>query len=150
MTPDWRTDPECPLKTPVSEDRFYFMTGTGSVKLPNWPMPRLMNNHGSFIGSLGAVTRWLGSRSESLGVEIYPGFAATEFLFGDNGEVIGIATGDMGVSRDGQPKANFSRGMELRGNYVLLAEELEAPCRSRRSLVTSSISQANLRSTGSA
>jgi electron-transferring-flavoprotein dehydrogenase len=122
LAPDWRTDSECPLKTPVSEDRFYFMTGTGGVKLPNWPMPRLMNNNGNFIGSLGAVTRWLGSRAESLGVEIYPGFAATELLFGDKGEVVGVATGDMGVGRDGQPKANFTRGMELRGKYVLLAE----------------------------
>ena len=122
LAPDWRTDSECPLKTPVSEDRFYFMTGTGGVKLPNWPMPRLMNNHGNFIGSLGAVTRWLGSRAESLGVEIYPGFAATELLFGEKGEVVGVATGDMGVGRDGQPKANFTRGMELRGKYVLLAE----------------------------
>jgi len=122
LTPDWRTDAECPLKTSVSEDRFYFMTGTGSVKLPNWPMPRLMDNHGNFVGSLGAVARWLGSRAESLGVEIYPGFAATELLFGDKGEVVGIATGDMGVGRDGLPKANFSRGMELRGKYVLLAE----------------------------
>ena len=122
LTPDWRTDAECPLRTPVSEDRFYFMTGTRSVKLPNWPMPRLMNNHGNFVGSLGAVTRWLGSRAESVEVEIYPGFAATELLFGDKGEVVGIATGDMGVGRDGQPKANFARGMELRGKYVLLAE----------------------------
>ena len=122
LAPDWRDDPECPLKTPVSEDRFYFMTGTGSVRLPNWPMPRLMNNHGNFVGSLGAVTRWLGSRAEGLGVEIYPGFAATELLFGDKGEVVGIATGDMGVGRDGRPKANFTRGMELRGKYILLAE----------------------------
>ena len=122
LAPDWRTDPECPLKTPVADDRFYYLTQTRSVRLPNWPMPRLMNNHGNFIGSLGALTRWLGARAESLGVEIYPGFAATELLFGDNGEVVGIATGDMGVGRDGEPKPNFSRGMELRGKYVLLAE----------------------------
>ena len=122
LSPDWRTDPECPLKTPVSEDRFYMMTATGGVKLPNWPMPRLMNNHGNFIGSLGAVVQWLGGRAEGLGVEIYPGFAATELLFGDKGEVVGVATGDMGVGRDGQPKPSFTRGMELRGKYVLLAE----------------------------
>ena len=122
LTPDWRTDPECPLKTPVADDRFYYLTQTRSVRLPNWPMPRLMNNHGAFIGSLGAITRWLGARAESLGVEIYPGFAATELLFGEKGEVVGIATGDMGVGRDGKPKPNFSRGMELRGKYVLLAE----------------------------
>jgi electron-transferring-flavoprotein dehydrogenase len=122
LTPDWRSDPECPLKTPVVEDRFYYLSKTGSVRLPNWPMPRLMNNHGAFIGSLGAVARWLGARAEGFGVEIYPGFAATELLFGEKGEVVGIATGDMGVGRDGKPKASFSRGMELRGKYVLLAE----------------------------
>ena len=143
LAPDWRTDSECPLKTPVSEDRFYFMTGTGGVKLPNWPMPRLMNNHGNFIGSLGAVTRWLGSRAESLGVEIYPGFAATELLFGDKGEVVGVATGDMGVGRDGQPKANFTRGMELRGKYVLLAEG------ARGSLSKQAIARYNLNSASS-
>ena len=81
-----------------------------------------MSNHGNFIGSLGALTRWLGARAEGLGVEIYPGFAATELLFGEKGEVVGIATGDMGMGRDGKPKPGFTRGMELRGKYVLLAE----------------------------
>ena len=122
LSPDWRTDPDCPLKTPVSEDRFYVMTATGGLKLPNWPMPRLMSNHGNFVGSLGSLVQWLGSRAEGLGVEIYPGFAATELLFGDKGEVVGVATGDMGVDRDGKPKPSFTRGMELRGKYVLLAE----------------------------
>ncbi len=123
LTPDWRSDPECPLKTQVTEDRFYYLlTATASLPLPNWPMPKLMNNHGAFIGSLGAACRWLGARAEAMGVEIYPGFAATELLFGDQGEVVGVATGDMGLGRDGQPKASFSRGMELRGKYVLLAE----------------------------
>ena len=122
LAPDWRSDPECPLKTQVSADQFYFLGKTGSVRLPNWSMPRLMGNHGNFIGSLGAVTRWLGARAEGLGVEIYPGFAATELLFGGKGEVEGVATGDMGVGRDGKPKANFARGMELRGKYLLLAE----------------------------
>src|SRR5271170_129892 len=122
LTPDWRTDPECPLKTPVADDRFYYLTQTRSVRLPNWPMPRLMHNHGAYIGSLGAITRWLGARAESLGVEIYPGFAATELLFGDKGEVVGVATGDMGIGRDGKPKPNFTRGMELRGKYLLLGE----------------------------
>jgi electron-transferring-flavoprotein dehydrogenase len=122
LVPDWRADSECPLKTPVKEDRFYFLSGTKSVRLPNWPMPRLMDNHGNFVGSLGALTRWLAAKAEGLGVEIYPGFAATELLFGDIGQVVGIATGDMGVGRDGKPKPSFSRGMELRGKYVLLAE----------------------------
>src|SRR6202167_3099373 len=85
-------------------------------------MPPLMANHGNFIGSLGAVTRWLGARAEALGVEIYPGFAAAEVLYADRGEVVGVATGDMGVGRDGRPKENFTRGMELRGKYVLIGE----------------------------
>jgi electron-transferring-flavoprotein dehydrogenase len=122
LVPDWRTDPDCPLKTPVAADHFYVLSKDRSVRLPNWPMPRLLNNHGNFIGSLGALTRWLGARAETLGVEIYPGFAATEILYGDKGEAVGIATGDMGVGRDGKPKPSFTRGMELRGKYVLLAE----------------------------
>jgi electron-transferring-flavoprotein dehydrogenase len=122
LTPDWRSDPECPLRTEVAEDQFYFLTEKGSVRLPKWAMPRLMGNHGNYIGSLGAIARWLSARAEALGVEIYPGFAATELLVGDRGEVVGVATGDMGVARDGHPKVGFTRGMELRGKYVLLAE----------------------------
>jgi electron-transferring-flavoprotein dehydrogenase len=122
LLPGWREDPERPLKTPVAADQFMVLGPSGGFRLPNWPMPRLMSNHGNFIGSLGAVTRWLGARAEALGVEIYPGFAATEVLYGDKGEVVGVATGDMGIGRDGAPTANFTRGMELRGKYVLLAE----------------------------
>jgi electron-transferring-flavoprotein dehydrogenase len=122
LTPGWRSDPECPLRTKVAEDQFYFLTEKGSVRLPNWAMPRLMGNHGNYIGSLGAIARWLSARAEALGVEIYPGFAATELLVGGKGEVVGVATGDMGVARDGHPKVGFTRGMELRGKYVLLAE----------------------------
>jgi electron-transferring-flavoprotein dehydrogenase len=122
LIPDWRTDPDRPLKTPVARDRFLLLGPSGGFALPNWPMPRLMSNHGNFIGSLGATTRWLRDRAEALGVEIYPGFAATEVLFGANGETVGIATGDMGIGRDGRRKAGFTRGMELRGKYVLLAE----------------------------
>ena len=122
LIPDWRADPECPLKTQVSEDRFYYLSEKRSVRLPNWPMPRLMNNHGNFVGSLGALTRWLAARAEALGVEIYPGFAATELLYGEKGEVVGVATGDMGIGRDGKPKPSFTRGMELKGKYILLAE----------------------------
>ena len=122
LVPDWRADPECPLKTHVSEDRFYYLSETRSVRLPNLPMPRLMNNHGNFVGSLGALTRWLAAEAEALGVEIYPGVAATELLYGEKGEVVGVATGDMGIGRDGKPKSSFTRGMELKGKYVLLAE----------------------------
>ncbi len=122
LLPDWRDDPEQPLTTEVTEDRFYLLGPSGGVRLPNWPMPKLMNNHGNYIGSLGALTRWLAAKAEALGVEIYPGFAATELLYGDHGEVMGVATGDMGVGRDGEPKDSFTRGMELRGKYTLIAE----------------------------
>jgi electron-transferring-flavoprotein dehydrogenase len=122
LLPDWRDDPERPLKTEVASDRFLVLGPSGGFRLPNWPMPRLMSNHGNFIGSLGALARWLAARAEGLGVEVYPGFAATELLYGDQGEVVGVATGDMGIGRDGKPKATLTRGMELRGKYVLLAE----------------------------
>ncbi len=85
LLPDWREDPERPLKTAVVEDRFMVLGPSGGVRLPNWPMPKLMSNHGNFIGSLGAVTRWLSARAEALGVEIYPGFAAVEVLYGEMG-----------------------------------------------------------------
>ena len=122
LLPDWREDPERPLKTMVTEDHFLVLGPSGGVTLPNWPLPKLMNNHGNFIGSLGATVRWLGAQAEALGVEIYPGFAATEVLYDDKGAVVGVATGDMGVGRDGKPKPSFTRGMELRGKYVLIAE----------------------------
>ncbi|HYC25489.1 MAG TPA: electron transfer flavoprotein-ubiquinone oxidoreductase [Roseiarcus sp.] len=122
LTPDWRQDPDRPLKTEVTRDRFIALGPSGGMTLPNWIMPRLMSNHGAFIGSLGATTRWLASRAESLGVEIYPGFAAAETLYGEHGEVQGVATGDMGIARDGKHKASFTRGMELRGKYTFIAE----------------------------
>ena len=132
LIPDWRSDGERPLKTQVTEDRFYYLTEKRGFRLLNWPMPRLMSNHGFFIGSLGSVVRWLGARAEALGVEIYPGFAASEPLFAGNGALIGVATGDMGVGRDGKPKPTFVRGMELRGKCTLIAEG------ARGSLATSS------------
>ena len=122
LLPDWRDDPERPLKTAVAKDRFLLLGPRGGVRLPNWSMPRLMSNRGAFVGSLGALTRWLAARAEALGVEIYPGFAATELLYGADGEATGVATGDMGVGRDGRPKATFARGMALNGKYVLIAE----------------------------
>jgi len=122
LFPDWREDADCPLKTQVKEDRFYWMTAGGAIKLPNFLMPPLMNNHHCYIGSLGMVCRWLGAKAEALGVEIYPGFAAVEVIYGENGEVRGIATGDMGIARDGSHKASYTRGMELLGKYTLFAE----------------------------
>ena len=122
LLPDWRQDDARPLKTEVSEDRFYMLGPSGALRLPNFLMPRLMNNHGNFIGSLGNVARYLAQRAEALGVEIYPGFAASEILYDERRRVMGIATGDMGVDREGQPKDSFTRGMELRGKYTLFAE----------------------------
>ncbi len=122
LLPGWREDPERPLKTPVTEDRFYLLSASRGVRLPSFLMPPLLSNHGNFVGSLGNVCRYLAAKAEALGVEIYPGFAAAEVLFGDQGEVLGIATGDVGVGRDGKPKDSFTRGMELRGKYTLFAE----------------------------
>ena len=122
LIPDWREDSDCPLKTQVKDDRFFWMTGAGAIKLPNFIMPPLMHNHHCYIGSLGNVCRWLARRAEALGVEIYPGFAAAEVLYDEGGKVKGIATGDMGVGRDGKPKDSFTRGMELLGKYTLFAE----------------------------
>ncbi|PZU80191.1 MAG: electron transfer flavoprotein-ubiquinone oxidoreductase, partial [Shinella sp.] len=122
LLPDWREDPDRPLTTEVTDDRFHVLTATRSLRLPNALMPPLMNNHGNFIGSLGNVTRYLGAQAEALGVEIYPGFAATEVLYDDNGAVAGIATGDMGIGRDGEPKDDFTPGMELRAKYTVFSE----------------------------
>ncbi|MEM0899673.1 MAG: electron transfer flavoprotein-ubiquinone oxidoreductase [Pseudomonadota bacterium] len=119
---DWRDDPDHPLKTEVTEDQFLFLSERRSVRLPNFAMPPLMNNHGNYIASLGNVARWLAARAEALGVEIYPGFAAAEIVYNPDGSVKGVATGDMGVGRDGKPTAMFARGMELHGKYVLVGE----------------------------
>ncbi|HUP07985.1 MAG TPA: electron transfer flavoprotein-ubiquinone oxidoreductase [Caldimonas sp.] len=122
LLPDWRDDKESPIQQRVLEDRFYWLTEKRAVRIPAWPMPPLMSNHGNFVVSLGLVCRWLGKKAEALGVEIYPGFAATEVLYGDKGEVVGVATGDMGIGKDGKQKDSFTRGIELRGKYTLFAE----------------------------
>jgi electron-transferring-flavoprotein dehydrogenase len=117
LIPDWQ-EKAAPLETPATEDRFLFLTETKSYKLPTPPQ---MNNHGNYIVSLGNVCRWLGQQAEALGVELYPGFAAAEYLE-ENGRVVGIATGDMGIGKDGKPTDSFQRGMELRARYTLVAE----------------------------
>ena len=106
----------------MREDNFYLLSEKGGFRLPNFLMPKLMNNHGNFVGSLGNVVRFLATEAEALGVEIYPGFAGAEVLYGENGEVLGVATGDMGVARDGHHKDSYTRGMDLRGKYTLFAE----------------------------
>ena len=104
LIPDWREDAERPLKTEVTDDHFFLLGPAGGIRLPNWPMPRLMSNHGNFIGSLGALARWLGARAEALGVEIYPGFAATEIALRRQGR--GRRRGDR---RHGRSAATASR-----------------------------------------
>ena len=121
LLPGWRSE-DTPIKTAVTDDRFYWLGAGGALRLPNLMMPPLMNNHGNFIVSLGEVCRWLSGKAEALGVEIYPGFAATGVLCGANDEVTGVATGDMGVGKDGAPKDSFTRGMELKAKYTLFAE----------------------------
>jgi len=121
LVPDWRSE-DSPLKTKVSDDRFYWLSASRAVRLPNLMLPPLMNNHGNYVVSLGNVCRWLATKAEALGIEIYPGFAAAEVLFDGNGAVAGVATGDMGLAKDGHHKDSFTRGMELRAKYTLLAE----------------------------
>ncbi|MGN6462551.1 MAG: electron transfer flavoprotein-ubiquinone oxidoreductase [Pseudolabrys sp.] len=121
LLPDWRND-DSPIKTAVKDDRFYYLTEPGAVRLPNILMPPLMGNHGNYIVSLGNVCRWLATKAEALGVEIYPGFAAAEVLYDDNGAVRGVATGDMGIGKSGEAKDSFTRGMELHAKYTLFAE----------------------------
>ncbi|KAA3519609.1 NAD(P)-binding protein [Agrobacterium vitis] len=122
LLPDWRKEADHPFKTEVTADHFLFLGPAGSIRLPNALMPPLMNNHGNYIVSLGNVCRWLAGHAEALGVEIYPGFAATELLYNEAGAVIGVATGDMGIEKNGEPGSSYTRGMELLGKYVLIGE----------------------------
>lgn len=122
LLPGWRDEDDHPFKTPVTADHFLMLGPAGSVRLPNFLMPPLMNNHGNFIVSLGNVCRWLAQKAEALGVEIYPGFAATGLLYNEAGAVTGVHTGDMGVERDGSQGPNYAPGMALMGKYVLIGE----------------------------
>ncbi|WP_086996679.1 electron transfer flavoprotein-ubiquinone oxidoreductase [Rhizobium sullae] len=122
LLPDWRSESDHPFKTEVTADHFLVLGPAGSVRLPNFLMPPLMNNHSNYIVSLGNVCRWLAGHAEALGVEIYPGFAATEVLYNDEGAVIGVATGDMGIDKSGEPGPNYTRGMALLGKYTLIGE----------------------------
>src|SRR3977135_2639805 len=122
LLPGWRDDPDRTLRTLVSDDRFVWLSEKKAWRLPSFIAPPLMSNHGNFIGSLGRTGKWLAGKAEALGVEIYPGFAAAEILYGPHGEVSGIAPGDMGMAKDGTPKDSFARGMELRAKYALFAE----------------------------
>jgi len=118
LIPDWK-DKGAPLNTPAGDDQFLFLTEKKAIKLPTPPQ---MNNHGNYVVSLGNVCRWLGEQAEALGVEVYPGFAAAEVLYHDDGRVKGVATGDMGVGRDGKQTANYQPGVELHAKYTIFAE----------------------------
>ncbi len=122
LLPGWQEEEGHPFKTKVTDDQFLFLGPAGSIRLPNFAMPPLMNNHGKYIVSLGNVCRWLAGKAEELGVEIYPGFAASEVLYDDAGNVIGVATGDMGIEKNGEPGPNYTRGMALLGKYTLIGE----------------------------
>ena len=121
LIPDWK-DKGAPLNTPVTEDRFYVLGKGGALRMPNAMMPPLMNNHGNYAVSLGNVCRWLAQQAEALGVEIYPGFAASEVLYREDGSVRGVVAGVMGIAKDGSHKPDYQPGMELTGKYVFIAE----------------------------
>nr|WP_175658023.1 electron transfer flavoprotein-ubiquinone oxidoreductase [Burkholderia vietnamiensis] len=121
LFPDW-TERGAPLTVEVTEDRFLFLSEQSAVTTPNWALPDNFKNHGNYVISLGNVTRWLGTQAEALGVEIFPGFPAAEILYNDDGSVKGVATGNMGVGKDGEPTENFQLGMELHAKYTLFAE----------------------------
>ena len=121
LIPDWK-EKGAPLNTPVVDDRFYVLGPKGALRMPNFLMPPLMNNHGNYAVSLGNVCRWLGTQAENLGVEIYPGFACSEVLYRENGSVRGVVAGVMGIAKDGTHKPDYQPGMELIGKYVFIAE----------------------------
>jgi electron-transferring-flavoprotein dehydrogenase len=121
LIPDWK-EKGAPLETAVTEDKFLFLTEKGSRATPNWLLPECFQNHGNYIVQLGNVVRWMGEQAEALGVDLFPGFAAAEILYTDSGAVRGVATGDMGVARDGTPTEHYQPGMELHARYTVFAE----------------------------
>jgi len=121
LFPDWKAM-GAPLNQPVTDDAMVFLGEQGSIRTPNFLLPACFQNHGNYIVSLGAVTAWMAQQAENLGVEIFPGFAAAEVLYNDDGSVKGVATGNMGVGKDGEPGENFQIGMELLGKYTVFAE----------------------------
>jgi electron-transferring-flavoprotein dehydrogenase len=121
LLPNWR-ELDAPINVPVKKDNFYFLGQAGALRIPNFLMPPLMSNHGNYIVSMGNVCRWLASQAEGLGVEIFPGFACSELVFGENGQVKGVVAGEFGKQADGTPGPNYEPGMELHGRYVMLGE----------------------------
>jgi len=121
LMPDWK-EKGAPIKTEVKEDNFYMLGAEGSIRIPNFAMPPLMNNHGNYIVSMANVTRWMAEQAEAMGVEIFPGMACSELVYGENGEVVGVVAGEFGKEADGSMGPNYEPGMELRGKYVFLSE----------------------------
>ena len=121
LMPDWK-ERGAPINVPVKKDNFYMLGAAGKIRIPNFPMPPLMNNHGNYIVSMANVCRWMAEQAEELGVEIFPGMACSELVYGDNGEVKGVVAGEFGKEADGSHGANYEPGMELHGKYVFLGE----------------------------
>ena len=121
LIPDWKAK-GAPITTPVTSDNFYILGEAGQLRLPNFPMPPLMSNHGNYIVSMANVCRWMGAQAEELGVEIFPGMSCSELVYGDAGEVRGVVAGEFGENADGTPGPNYEPGMALMGKYVFLSE----------------------------
>ncbi|CAH2798945.1 MAG: Electron transfer flavoprotein-ubiquinone oxidoreductase (EC [uncultured Caballeronia sp.] len=121
LIPDWK-EKGAPLDVEVTEDRFLFLSQNDTKQVPNWLLPDNFKDHGNYVISLANVTRWLGTMAEALGVEIFPGFPAAEVLYGEDGSVRGVVTGNMGIGKNGQPTENFQLGMELHAKYTLFCE----------------------------
>ena len=121
LIPDWKTK-GAPINVPVKKDNFLILGPAGSIRIPNFPMPPLMNNHGNYIVSMANVCRWMAEQAEELGVEIFPGMACSELITGDKNEIVGVIAGEFGKNKDGSIGDNYEPGMELRGKYVFLSE----------------------------
>lgn len=121
LLPDWR-DMGAPITVPVKEDNFYMLGEEGSLRIPNFVMPPLMNNHGNYIVSMGNVCRWMAEKAEEMGVEIFPGMSCSDIVYGENGEVKGVVAGEFGLNSDGSQSDGYEPGMELHGKYVFLGE----------------------------
>ena len=121
LMPDWK-EKGAPITVPVREDRFYMLGEAGGIRIPNFPMPPLMNNHGNYIVSMGNVCRWMAEQAEEMGVEIFPGMACSEVVYAEDGSVKGVVAGEFGKNADGTPGPNYEPGMELHGKYVFLGE----------------------------
>ena len=130
LIPDWK-ERGTPIKTKVTEDRFLMLGPNGSIRIPNFPMPPLMNNHGNYIVSMANVCRWMAEQAEELGVEIFPGMACSELVYGDNDEVKGVVAGEFGKNPDGSEGSGYEPGMVLYGKYVFLSEACAVACPSK-------------------